>query len=418
MKHFFRSWILTTLLGGVVWVGASGEALAQYMPFMGRGGFGGMPAFGYNPWAFSPAMGSAFLGSPYLASPYGMGYGSTYSYSTFNPYGAGVMSYQYSPYGGPNSYSFFNPYTGRAMSYSANVPYYMSGYGGGYGGYMPYSGSGGATTTGGYGSYGTSSNPITEQQLRILRGAAYQGSPAYGNDTKPYAARPEPATRAASATTSKPAELNTKLLSAPEADVLSGRALTSLGIEIRNLEGKGARAESPLFPAEIVSRASFDGPGAGLLQAARAGKPQFPTALQGKPFAELRGDIERAYTAMAGPVGQGKVIDAATADHFTAAVARAKAALVVRELPADDRAAAMRFLNGLDELAQAAKDPSLAGIYPAKWSKSGATAAELIRHLDKHKLTFAPAPAGSEEAYGALYRGLSGYYVSLAQGRK
>ncbi len=76
-----------------------------------------------------------------------------------------------------------------------------------------------------------------------------------------------------------------------------------------------------------------------------------------------------------------------------------------------------RFLDRLEVVAKAAKDPALTGVVAPKWGSVGATVSEVLKHLEKFRLTVAPAPTGSEEAYFALHRGLVGYYAALSQGK-
>jgi hypothetical protein len=89
----------------------------------------------------------------------------------------------------------------------------------------------------------------------------------------------------------KPADVNEALLKASEADVLTARPLNALAIEIRKLEEKGTKADAPLLPAEVLARVAYEGSGAGLLTAVRSGKPEFPRALTGAPFADLRANV-------------------------------------------------------------------------------------------------------------------------------
>jgi hypothetical protein len=350
-------------------------------------------------------------------------------YSYVNPYTGAFTSYAYPAYQSSYAYSFYNPVTGRVMNYQINAvqPYSPYGYGGGgYGGYAaPYVPPAyGGGTTGGYGSYATSTNPIVNEQLRGLRASTYQNSyPSggeYGGAKEVYSPRwtTGPAKAPADGAAGKPSDVDATLVSASEKDILSARVLNALVAEVRRLEETGAKAEAPLLPAEVLSRVAFEGPGAGLLAAARAGKPAFPPAMAGAAFADLRADLERQAQAVLEPVAQGKAADAAAADRLGAAARKAKDAPAVRALPADDAAAVAKFLDGLDGLAKEAKDPSLAGVVPAKWNGMGATATDLVRHMGRHKLLIAPAPAGSEQAYAALHRGLSGYYVALAQAKK
>ncbi|HET6574021.1 MAG TPA: hypothetical protein VFG68_10495 [Fimbriiglobus sp.] len=318
MSRYLTKWTVAAVVGAAGWVASAGPASAQYMPAFG----GGFRTMG------SPFFGSPYNMSPFMSSPYMMM--GSYGYSFRNPVTGGMFNYQYSPYGGYSGYSFVNPFTGQATSYQAYMPYMMSyGYGGGgrYGGSAaPYGAAGysGATS----GGYGYSSNPIANQQLQQLRAASYRNSYPSGGygDGRSYMS-PRWTTAATEKKAGKPADVNEALLKASEKDIHSGRALNALATEIRKLEGKGAKAEAPLFPAEVLAQAAFEG-----------------TAKEtsGKPASELA----------------------------------------------------------------------------PKWGPTGATVAVVVRTLDRNKIQFAPAPAGAAEAYGALYRGFTGYYVALAAAKK
>lgn len=399
MSRYLTKWLLVAVLGAAGWAASSSYAAAQYIPPFG-GGFGP----GVNPF-----LGSPFVGPSY--SPFTIG-----TRSFVNPYTGAYTSYQYPAYQATYGYSFFNPFTGRAMNYQLNaaVPYNPFGYGGAGGSAMSYSPAGYGTST--VGGYGYSSNPITNQQLRQLRAASY-AYPSGGYGDARSAMSPRWTTAANGKATGKPGDVDEALLKASENDILSARTLNALAIEIRKLEEKGVKAESPLLPTEVLSRVAYEGPGARLLTAARSGKPGFPRPLAGAKFAALRAELERHYVTAVEPFAQGKAVDASAADRLAAAAEKTKADPALHQLSDGDAAATTKFLDGLVELSKQVKDPSLADIYP-KWGPTGATASELVRHMGRHKLLFAPAPVGTEEAYGALHRGLSGYYVALARAKK
>ena len=121
---------------------------------------------------------------------------------------------------------------------------------------MPYLPSYGGTTAGGY---GTSRNPIVNQQLRQLRASSYQSSYPSGGygDTRSYMS-PRWTTAATEKAAGKPADLNQTLLKASEEDIRSGQALNALVAEIRKLEEKGAKAEAPLLPAEVLAQVAYE----------------------------------------------------------------------------------------------------------------------------------------------------------------
>ena len=98
--------------------------------------------------------------------------------------------------------------------------------------------------------------------------------------------------------------------------------------------------------------------------------------------------------------------------------AREQLAPTLRNLPFDQATAVSRFLGKLDTLAAAGDDASLAKAYNPAWASVGATASDLVKQVRDRELRFAPAAAGHEEAYFALYRGLAGYRQALEPAAK
>jgi hypothetical protein len=60
------------------------------------------------------------------------------------------------------------------------------------------------------------------------------------------------------------------------------------------------------------------------------------------------------------------------------------------------------------------QDPNVAN-YFGKWAPSGRTVAELVQHLSKNGLEFAPASPGDEAAYQALYQSFLAYDGAISQ---
>lgn len=318
------------------------------------------------------------------------------------------------------SYSFMNPFTGVPYSYRFGYTYagptpLMGGGGGAR--YSPFS-NGAApyqpTITPRAGGF----NPVARQQLRALQANQPVVAPRRVADGPAPANLAGFARKPAAADRARPAvETDPKLVVPADEDVLSGRVLNALAAAIRDLEAKGAKADPPLLPADLMAQVTFVGsPAAEAIAALRNGVPAIPELLQRQEFIVCRAELEKHLAAVAEPMAQGKPAPAADVDGLAAAVKKCRANDGIRDLPAPDAAVVTRFLDSLDALTKAAKDPALAGVVVPKWNTVGATAAELVRHTDRYKLTFGPAAAGSADAYRALHRGLSTYYTALAAG--
>jgi hypothetical protein len=279
-----------------------------------------------------------------------------------------------------------------------------------------YSQPGSGGYAGMYATYSTGYNPLVREQARALGGYkrfGAMGGYGGGNDVearRAVAVRPANGARPADG---KPA-VAPELVNAPEERVLSGKALNDLAAAIRGLEEKGAKADSPLLPAGLLARVEYaGGPAADALMLFRDGKPEFPEPLREARFDQVRTDLERPIAGVVDPILAGKKVEAPAADKLTAAVRKAKADA------ASDAVVVTRFFDRLLSLAEVVKSPDgVNGLVVPKWSTIGASASELVSHLNRHKITFGPAEAGSREAYDAVYHGLAGYYTSLAQAGK
>lgn len=372
MTRFLTKWALGLVLGVSVGALAAPEAKAQFMP----GGF--RPGF-------------------YWTSPFGnYAFNQTYSQAF--------------------RYSFVNPYNGLTYSYGYN--YFQTGWApfGAYSPvYAPYPNYNYNSNYGGAYSGGSAGNPVIQQQLRLFAGAQNPGNA--GAEPKPN----QPAWAAPKAKQPVNAvPLDPALLTARDADVLSGKALNEIVIVIRGLEAKGAKADSALLPPELLNKLAYQGGAAAeVMTTALAGSVSFPWPLTRTDFAWVRTDLEQPANAVLDPLAAGKKVDAATADKLTAAVTKTKTALgpQLRGIPADDVANVNRFLDRLSAVAKATKDPALTGAVVPKWGTIGASVADALKHMDRFRVIYAAAPTGSEEAYFALYRGLVEYYAALAQGK-
>jgi hypothetical protein len=87
----------------------------------------------------------------------------------------------------------------------------------------------------------------------------------------------------------------------------------------------------------------------------------------------------------------------------------------MRDMAFQDAADTARFFHRLEAAARVARDPAMAPAFVPSWSALGVTVKELVRHMSKYKLTFAPATPADGGAYDVLYRGLSDYYLGLAR---
>jgi hypothetical protein len=78
-------------------------------------------------------------------------------------------------------------------------------------------------------------------------------------------------------------------------------------------------------------------------------------------------------------------------------------------------AQAKRFLNALDDALRALNQVDVAMYFNGRYEAKGETVADLVTHLQKSGLQFAPAIDGNETAYRALHQAMVTYAQSLTQ---
>lgn len=220
-----------------------------------------------------------------------------------------------------------------------------------------------------------------------------------------------------------PSEQLVKAIAAQdEADVASGEALNLVLAAVVTAESKGAKGPSAFLPPPVLKDIRFAGGPAGdaLNLLRQAHNLPFPAAFNAPDLRDARDALARDFAAAAAPLLAGKPADAAKVTRLELAVRRAEdaAAPVVRTLPFDEAAAARRFLNHLAAAVAAMRGPSAVTLVDPSWPTAGASVADLVRHMARHKLLFAPAPRNGESAYLTLQKALVTYLFVLSQPQK
>lgn len=366
----------------------STSAQAQFMP-------------GYYP-PFPPGYPSLFV-NPFTRAP-----GLNFNFTTpfygvqVNPFNRGV----YFPLQLGNAYSI--PLTGfiplNQAAYSGFAP------GATYGSTSPLTYSG--------------SNAITQEQLRLLRNAKPAGG-AGGNDIevrKNLAEQWNPGDQAAKPNAAAPKDKADEALTAPkDDDILSGKALNDLAEAIRKKSNRGMRADSPLFPRDMLVHVRFSGsPAANLLTLYQA-QGEGPLAWQRNQFEEYRLDLDKMLDPVLDALLAGTPAPAGSVDRLTAALRKVRADVepTLGKIPPADATAIREYLDRLNLVVQAGRDPSkYAGLFQPKWATIGASASDLLTMMQQFQVKFAPATADDAEAYYAVHRALSTYYLAMAVPKK
>lgn len=366
------------ILGVGFWAVTETPASAQFMPGFRPGYFWTNPYTGMN-------------------YHYNSMYNSTWGMNWVNPYNGMRMTFGYQ-----TMWSGLPPFGYPAYAYPAYTPGYT----------YPYVGGAGA-----YGSSNSFANPFVREQLR-----AFKNAPVPNQEPGESPAPAEPGVDLKN----KPAGLvltglNRALVEPADRDILSGKVLNELATTIRGLESRGAKAESPLLPAELVAHVNYKGgPSADVIALLGTGRPVMPAALTAAEFEAVREDLDKALTPVLEPIKAGKRPAVDAVDRLITATKKAKETTAARAKPLPEAEAKelSRFYVTLDSLSRVGKDAGAAGLFPQRWTSVGATVAELVRHMNSFKLAFAPAASGDEDVYYSLHRGLVGYYAALSQAKK
>ncbi|MBA4067749.1 MAG: hypothetical protein C0501_29425 [Isosphaera sp.] len=218
----------------------------------------------------------------------------------------------------------------------------------------------------------------------------------------------------------QPEELE-KALAADDAELASGDALNHILVAVVAAEAKGAKAVSAFLPPQVLDQVRFssrpaDPPAADALNLIRqAGRLPFPAAFADPKLAAVKDALEKDFEAAAAPLAAGKAAKPADLAKVGVTLGKAQEAAtpVIRDLPFADAAAARRFLNRFEKALEVMKAPSAPTLVAPGWATEGASVADLVRHMTRHKLLFGPAPADGETAYAAVHKGLSAYLFAL-----
>lgn len=198
----------------------------------------------------------------------------------------------------------------------------------------------------------------------------------------------------------------------PLAEVYSAKALNTLLEQLQKLDGRGIRV-TPVDLGEDVARhinlttGESDGH-VGLLK--NNGRLDWPIALRTHLGRERRDRIDDLVQEATQTAKNGKQASAAL-QEMDRSVRRFHQDLraVINDIPPSQYIEAKRFLVHLDAALRALQRPDAAEYFNGRYLAQGNGVAQLIQHMIKQGLRFAPAVAGDEAAYVALHRALTAY---------
>ncbi|QEG29466.1 hypothetical protein GobsT_42620 [Gemmata obscuriglobus] len=217
-----------------------------------------------------------------------------------------------------------------------------------------------------------------------------------------------------------PAGFEKELSPVDRTKVLSGEALNSLLVAIAKAELRNVERPSAFVSPLQLEEVRFGGSDAADALNLVLRPLDFPSAFDDPSLKDLRLALARDFAPLATAIQAGKSPEATKRTQFEATLAKMEAALapVIRDIPFADSTAARRFMNQLAGAAKAMKVGADNGLVDTKWASEGTTVANFAKHMTRHQLQFAAAPAGSEETYFNLHRNLATYLFLLAEQKK
>jgi hypothetical protein len=216
-------------------------------------------------------------------------------------------------------------------------------------------------------------------------------------------------------------QLQRALNDPPVTELWSGQSLNVLLQSAATLPPQGQGPNIPL-DEELLNKINLNtgkgGINFGLLK--NEGNLSWPTALLDlKPAAEsqeLRDQLQRRAKEAFEQAKKGPV-DPNTVKELEKSSERLQKLLLaqVGDLPFADYSESKRYLGQLNDGLRALREPNAGDFANGKFKLKAGSVADLIQHMTKHGLKFAPATPGDESAYGALHRALADYSVAVSK---
>jgi hypothetical protein len=212
-------------------------------------------------------------------------------------------------------------------------------------------------------------------------------------------------------------ELRRARMGAGEPEIWAGTSLNVLLADIQQMSARGYTGPVVPLSEDILKQINVTGTGRGNSgQLKEAGHLQWPFGLQSLPpdaeSKSLRDEVDKRMVEAKQQAAGGRV-SAATLNDLTRDIRKLRELLLpqVNVLSFSDYTESKKFLSQLDEAVTTLKSPNASKYVDGTYAARGKTVKELVQYMTDNGLTFAPAVAGEEAAYNALYQALVGYDV-------
>jgi len=197
----------------------------------------------------------------------------------------------------------------------------------------------------------------------------------------------------------------------PVGDIVSAQALNTLLAVLQKKMDKDFQGPQISLDEDVVRHINVKPPSGdsnpGLLK--NEGRLSWPLVLRGPLYAADR-EILNDLTPNVYDQAITRKVESETMEKMTAAVKRLNLLLAdnIKDLTPAQYSEARRFLTNFEDALSLLRQPNPGDFFTQKAAK-GKTIGDLVQHMLKKGVVFAPAVAGDEAAYLAIHRALAAY---------
>ncbi len=206
----------------------------------------------------------------------------------------------------------------------------------------------------------------------------------------------------------------------PLPDILSATALNTLLQNIQRSVSQGGSGPAVPLDAAMLERIHVTSGTGGSVAAFRNGnRLQWPLALRDEPFDADRDKFQMLVQDVLRQV-EGDNVRASTVREMTAAIDSMERTLnaQARNMDMLQIIEVRRYLGELRDGTRALGNPSAPNYFNKRWRAQGRDVAELVQHMTREGLSFAPAVAGDEGAYRSLHQAMVAFNYGATQARR
>jgi hypothetical protein len=198
--------------------------------------------------------------------------------------------------------------------------------------------------------------------------------------------------------------------------ILSAYTLNTLLRNIQALQGRGIVGSVVLLEEKTLELIHVSGSGGGSVAAIQSKRIKWPLEMLDEPYDADRGKFQE-LTDTAKQQLASDDLQRATIRDMQAVLDQMYSThcRLANDMKLSDIISVRRCLEELDDCVHALSSPQAVNYFNRRWAPKGRDVAELVYHMTREGLRFAPALKGDEAAYQALRRALISYCYGLDQ---